>query len=61
MDDTIKHMRGVCTAQRGDLANHLAAGGAQTYEEYCKAVGAIQALDMVLIELEDVAKKSVEG
>jgi hypothetical protein len=60
MIDPIYKLKKVCAEQRQDLSDHLAGGGAVDYSEYCKAVGAIQCLDLVLREIEELEKKSVE-
>lgn len=53
-------LRRDCLEQRTDLSEHLAAGGARSYEEYCKSVGAIGALDRVIAKIEELEKKFVE-
>ena len=53
-------LRHILTKQRRDLAEHISAGGAVDYIAYSKAVGAIQTLDMVLVEIADIEKKQLE-
>lgn len=60
MIDPIYKIKKVCSEQRQDLADHIAGGGANDYAEYCKVVGAIQTLDLVLREIEELEKKAVE-
>jgi hypothetical protein len=60
MIDPIYKLKKVCTEQRKDLSGHLAGGGVNDYNAYCKAVGAIQTLDMVLSEIEELEKNAVE-
>lgn len=49
------------TMQRADLAAFVTSGGPKDYAGYCKAVGAIQALDMVLMEIDKIEKRQIEA
>ena len=60
MIDPMYKLRSLCAEQKADLTDHLAGGGAKDFSEYCKTVGAIQALSMVLGEIEALEKKAVE-
>lgn len=60
MMDLIDKVRRLCAEQRDDLAQYLAVGGAPDYNAYCKAVGAVQALDTVLATIEDAINMFVE-
>lgn len=60
MIDPIYKLKKLCIEQRKDLSDHLSAGGVSDYNAYCKAVGAIQTLDMILSEIEEFEKNSVE-
>lgn len=58
--EPIEKIRRLCTEQRDDLAQYLAVGGAPDYSAYCKAVGAVQALDTVLAAIDDAVNMFVE-
>jgi len=58
--DELDRLRHLIAKQRQDLAEHISAGGAVDYVAYSKAVGAIQTLDMVLVEIADIEKKRLE-
>jgi hypothetical protein len=60
MIDPLYKIKQVCSLQRKDLADHVAAGGVEDFNAYCKAVGAIQALDLILSEIADLERRAAE-
>lgn len=60
MIDPLAKIKSVITAQREDLAAHLTGGGAQDYAQYSKMVGAMQALDLVMLEVETLEERMLE-
>lgn len=58
--DPIEKLKRVCSEQREDMTQFLASGGVNDYPAYCKVVGALQALDLVLAEIADIEKKLIE-
>lgn len=47
-------------AEMNEAADHLATGGAQNYEEYCKTVGRIEGLAFAERELLDLVERMTE-
>lgn len=60
MMDPLDKLKRLCTEQRDDMAAFLVSGGASDYAAYCKAVGAAQALSLVLNAIEDIEKTLIE-
>lgn len=56
MIDPLHRLKKLCAEQAADLKNHLVGGGAVDYSAYSKAVGAVQALEMVLSEIEEIER-----
>lgn len=60
MIDPLYKLKSLCTEQRNDLSEHLARGGVADYPAYCKAVGAVQTLDLILAEIELLERRMAE-
>lgn len=60
MIDPLYKLKRVATEQREDLAAHLVAGGVSDFTAYSKAVGAIQALDLMLAEIAELEQQMAE-
>jgi hypothetical protein len=60
MIDPLYKLKTICTEQRNDLSEHLARGGVADYPAYCKAVGAVQTLDLVLAEIAELERRMAE-
>jgi hypothetical protein len=58
--DGLEKLRRTCREQREGLAELLTGGGVSDYAAYSKAVGAVQALDLVLNEIAEIEKKYIE-
>ncbi len=46
--------------QRAGLVEHVVSGAVPDYAAYSKAVGALQALDLVLVHIAELEKKMLE-
>jgi hypothetical protein len=58
--DPLEKLKRLCREQKDDMAAFMLSGGAQDYPAYCKAVGAAQALELVLNEIADIEKALIE-
>lgn len=58
--DPLEQLRRTCREQRDGLAELMLGGGVADYAAYSKAVGAVQALDLVLNEIAEIEKKYIE-
>lgn len=60
MIDPLYKLKTVATEQREDLMDLLASGGIPDFNAYARAVGAIQALELVLAEIADLERRMHE-
>jgi len=60
MIDPIYKIKTTCMDHRSGFADHITSGGAGDFSAYCKAVGAIQALDLVLTEIAELERRMRE-
>jgi len=60
MIDPLFKLKSVATEQKQDLTDLLASGGVKDFTDYSRAVGAIQALDMMLAEIADLERRMME-
>lgn len=60
MDDTVFTLllRGIAEQKR-DLMDHLAGGGAKSYEDYCRCTGEYKALQRVFDDIKDLEKRFI--
>lgn len=58
--DPLEKIKRSIAAQRDDLADFILSGSPADYAAYSKAVGALQAMDMVLREVNDIEQKQLE-
>ena len=60
MIDPLYKLKKVATEQREDIAELLVSGGVADFNAYSKAVGAVQALDLILTEIADLEQRMIE-
>lgn len=60
MIDPLYKLRKVAEEQRQDLTDLLASGGVNDFTAYSRAVGAIQALELILSEITDLERRMAE-
>ncbi len=60
MIDVVELLRSDLRQQRDDLSAFLCRGDPKDYAEYCKAVGAVQTLERVLLAITELEIKAIE-
>lgn len=60
MIDPLYKLRKVAEEQKSDLTDLLASGGVTDFNSYSRAVGAIQALDLMLVEIAELERRMAE-
>jgi hypothetical protein len=60
MEDTIfAHLLRNIAEQKQGLMEHLAAGGAKNFEDYCRSAGYFAALQRVYDDIKDLEKRFI--
>ena len=58
--ELVERIRHRCREEKEAISAHLVGGGVPDYAAYSKAVGAVQALEMVLSEIDEIEQKYIE-
>jgi len=58
--DMIAHLRPRFEEYKTQIGQFLMTGGAKNHEDYCRAVGKVEALEYLLSDLSDIEKRYMD-